>query len=234
MKLSKKYRKMNRGLLLGGILVLLVVLYTIITALTFQFQKTDIQAVVTDFVNEIAALQAKEGTEAEKKDAFAEILSKYATNQGILAEDNYDKEHLLDDYAEFLAMVEEKVQVSEINARFDKSEPKKNFYITRAGVSYAKVFLNVRVDCKMDMPQSMYEYGAEFGSILYLPGSVIEKAVYKEIEGGEEDPVRRYSGSFNYDVTIIMEKSGGDWKVNSVNGVYLWGNMTEERAEGGN
>lgn len=234
MKLSNKYRKMNRGLLLGGILVLIVVLYTIVTALTFQFQKSDIREVVSDFVNEATDLHTEEGTEAEKKESFAKILSKYTTQKGVATESSYDRSQMQDAYAEFLANVHEDVKVNEIDVRFDSEDPDKNFYITRAGVSYAKVMLNVRVDCEMDMPQSMYEYGVEFGSILYMPGSVVEKIDYKEFEGEEEDKVRHYSGSFNYDVTIIMEKSGGEWKVSAVEGVYLNGNMMEERTTGGN
>ncbi len=234
MKLSPKYRKLNRGLILGGILVLIVVLYTVVTALTFQFQKADIREAVSGFINETAALQIKAGTAAEKKEAFAEILSKYTTQKGVATESSYDRSQMLDAYAEFLAMVDEEVRVSEMDVRFDDSMPSKNFYITRAGVSYAKVMLNVRVDCKMDMPRSIYEYGAEFGSILYMPGSVVENVDYKDLEGDEEDEVCHYSGSLDYDVTIIMEKRGGDWKVSAVEGVYLYGNMTEERTKGGN
>ena len=232
MKLSKKQSKINRGLLLGGILVLIVVLYTVITALTFRFQKADIRAVVSGFVNEVAALQAEKGSDAEKKDAFAEILSKYVASKGLGSDDSsYDRWQLQNDYSEFLALVDGDVQVSEITVRFDEDNPDKNFSIVRAGVSYAKVMLNVRVDCKMDMPQIMYECGAEFDSILYMPGSMIEKANYKDAEG--DDTVRHYSGSFDYDVTIIMQKSGGEWKVIAVECLYLWGNMAEEREAGG-
>jgi hypothetical protein len=91
----------------------------------------------------------------------------------------------------------------------------------------------VRIDYKIEMPQYVFEQHSDIASMLYMPGSIVEKIVYEKFEDADET-IRRYAGTLQYEVGIIMEKSVGDWKISSVDSVYLYGSMNEDRSEGGN
>ena len=208
-----------------------MIVYTIITSVTFVSQMDDIRAVVSEFVIDMAEVPLTEGDTAQRA-LFQELLAKYTTEHGVKYDDSYDRQELYDNFLGFLMQKDACVKVHSVQVRFDE-DLSEDISCFRAGVRYAQANCNVRISYEMDIPQRYVNESGDPALFVHLPGVYPEENYLLEKgEEGEADSIYRYTVNISYNVTMIMEKTMGSWRINSIQDTYLWGDIYENKEVG--
>lgn len=203
-----KIRKLNRGLLLGAVLIAGTVSYVVYDNIQFGKNKEDIQKAVESY------FEGFEEVNVSSKDSIAEncenlINDKWAYDKS--AEDNYystKKEIInsLDNYTE------ENIATGYIT-EYDSSP--KNLKVKKSGPNGAVVTLSLNTYSEF--------YGAPY-AITPEGFNQIDNNNYENTNDyymcNPDDSIK-YKSTVNYEnISVYLKKSDGDWKITAVENYY--------------
>ncbi len=195
----KKLKKKNRGILLAILVLLCFLIWINVSGSNFKNEEADnIKAVMSsycDAAEELYTLEGEESASAEEKEAKYEAYinsywsySKYMENQNIYGLDYYVLRDSMLEEADNFADVNEKSSIKEIDYEITLTKVKK------AGDSGAKAT-------------------ADF-SVTYSTGTLDAQPVIIIPDGCMS--VEPSTGKVTYtweDVTVMLEKVDGEWKI---------------------
>ncbi len=214
------WKKTNRGLWLGGALLLVTLIVIVVTALIFSVEKPLIRETVKDYVNDLIALNCapqdaalgKKLSEADRRAKEAELealLKNYWDLEDDTLVNGITGEEMRMAYASLLGdalrtrILEGEVRLSD-----------RDIYISRQGPGYASVSLYV------DTLSVTYE-GAANGIF-----------IGEEIFSDDEIKQDRYIGSYSLELTLEMHRVGGEWRIISCYGYLYEENAVKDGGDG--
>ena len=225
------FRRLNRGLALGVILVLAVVLYTVITGQSFRSaDKPEIEAMAETYLSDLAAFHVNfeeqvcghELTEEEidaRMKEFSDFIAPYFAYKrsgalsGVAAQ-NIDE--IMSAYREYL---KEGTAGEILSLELTMQEAPYGITITKTGPRNATAFLNL--DGVLQTRGIAYQG-------LYVPGSsenwsyiIAPDGYYQEDGASQEDPSKIYESRCAGCMMLYLEKIDGEWKIVYVGNAYI-------------
>ena len=216
------FRRLNRGLALGIVIILAVVLYTVITGQIFKSSdKPEIEKMVKAYLADLSAFH--ENFEEQKcghtltdeeirvrMKEFADFTDDYVAYKksgllyGVSAQNIDDMESYYEEY------LQHGIAGEILSLTLEVQDTSNGITMTKTGPNNAtvSVYLEGLVQVR----------GIEYGSI-YIPGGGIPDAVYIGGEdmdndpGAIEDPTKVYEGRCNGYMRLYLEKIDGEWKI---------------------
>lgn len=219
------FRRLNRGIALGLVIVLAVVLYTVITGQTFKkADKPEIEKMVREYLSDLAAFPVGfEGTTEEhvlteeeiraRMKEFSTFTDKYFTYKksgaisGVSAQNIEEIESVYREYLESGIVCGEVLSFS-----LEPQEISSGLVISKTGPGCATVSLK--------LAGLIRTRGAEYDRIYYGPGmyesfrdTYISEFGDTDIGSETENPDAVYEGRCSGYMTLYLEKVGGEWKI---------------------
>lgn len=216
-------KKINRGLVLGGILLVALIVFIVVKETQFRKEKPMIRQVASEYVTELLAvnLATQEAepeialTEAQKaaqKDALEEVIRKYwymgesDIQYGNVTAD--DMRAVLPDY-----------QNSPMRSTFENiycQVPESAISVRADGPDRAIVSININNlntefrggDGSLFPSGSGFRLYSSYGKGFDMDPDI----VYEPAEDPDESPIR-YTGSYYGYITLEMERVKGTWKI---------------------
>lgn len=211
------FRRLNRGLALGIVIILAVVLYTVITGQMFKnSDKPKIEKMVKSYLADLSTfhenfeeqkcghLLTDEEIRVRMKE-FADFTDDYVAYKksgllyGVSAQNIDDMESYYEEY------LQHGIAGEILSLTLEVQDTSNGITMTKTGPNNAtvSVYLEGLVQVR----------GIEYGSI-YIPGGGIPDTVYTDEDlGAVEDPTKVYEGRCNGYMRLYLEKIDGEWKI---------------------
>lgn len=229
--LKVNWKRTNRGLWLAGIAILIVAISVMIDNYQFKNEKDDIVNVVQNFTNEVeeALISPKDiidkkaswdeaGIEAEKE-SINEAYKKYWTGTGVVTylEEYRGIGNLKEDMdIMFEEMMENKGYFKDL--KIDLGTAK----VSQYGPDGAAVTMECEIDATyLGIDTVFYGIGAEYGMYYYdngYDGYYEDATVDMEVsvDKMEEDKEQEGSFSYSFEMTFVLLREDGQWKISGV------------------
>lgn len=227
--MKKFLKRANRGLILGGIILVILVIYLVIDYATFSAQKDDIANVVKGYIAEIDALNTDADSFDETKfdDTMAKIQTildtYFCDKSGSQGSYVYTKSKLYTEYAESKTWVELQADGSSIT---DADYEYSNFSVKKNGPGSAYVTVNLTYNYVIEIPSASFNYDdadsedsyvmADFGVFGPTGFSFIDPEVSTYDLEASETITRNESLTAIY--YLELYKVDGEWKISNIDG----------------
>ena len=210
------FRRLNRGLALGIVIILAVVLYTVITGQIFKSSdKPEIEKMVKAYLADLSAFH--ENFEEQKcghtltdeeirvrMKEFADFTDDYVAYKksgllyGVSAQNIDDMESYYEEY------LQHGIAGEILSLTLEVQDTSNGITMTKTGPNNAmvSVYLEGLVQVR----------GIEYGSI-YIPGGIPDTVYTDEDLGAVEEPTKVYEGRCNGYMRLYLEKIDGEWKI---------------------
>ena len=232
--MKKWWKKINRGLLLGAVLLIGLIGFIVFKEAQFQKEIPTIQDTAEAYIHDLLELNLSlegenlgkkltEGQRAEKMAAMDRLIVDYmADGDGSKGSYHvYTAQQLRDNYEKTL---EGKVQTIYRNLDFDI--PENRIQVTQEGGDYANVSIylqNVTVEGRGYLDQL---FGGDYLKHSY-DVEIYDKGIYEIVDGEEleEDPIKSedawYGCTYSGNVVLQMKRVDGEWRVTGAY-CYTW------------
>lgn len=211
------FRRLNRGLALGIVIILAVVLYAVITGQIFKnSDKPEIEKMVKSYLADLSAfhenfeeqkcghLLTDEEIRVRMKE-FADFTDDYVAYKksgllyGVSAQNIDDMESYYEEY------LQHGIAGEILSLTLEVQDTSNGITMTKTGPNSATV--------SVYLEGLVQVCGIEYGSI-YIPGGGIPDTVYTDEDlGAVEDPTKEYEGRCNGYMRLYLEKIDGEWKI---------------------
>lgn len=226
------FRRLNRGLALGIVLVLAVVLYTVVTGQMFKStDKPEIEAMAKEYLSDLAAFHENfdaqvcgheltdEEIDARMKEfsAFTDSYFAYKRSGALsgVAAQNIDE--IKSSYRSYL---KEGTAGEILSLTLAPQEVSYGLTVNKTGPQNATVSLYVEgiLQTRGLSYEGIYVPGAsEDWSILISPDGYVQEGV-----DSNEDPSKVYESRCSGYMTLYLEKVDGEWKIVYVGNAYVY------------
>lgn len=220
-KLKKFLKRVNRGLLLGGIVLAGFVVFVITDTISFKKNKPVIEDEIKSYVSALEDIGVNKGAD---QTVYKENINDLISNYWTYSEEKFNSFYYGQNQNEFKNSLEFRIKDSDPNAYVSKWTAKvNNVDISKAGPGYALV----EFDCQIV---------AEFSGNAYLVSPCDAMTIENYVYYGENVPTGLSRISIDGTYKATMTQKDGKWKICLVES-YGW-NSSEITAvdseEGGN
>ncbi|MCD8118581.1 MAG: hypothetical protein LUE29_03715 [Lachnospiraceae bacterium] len=227
--MKKFLKRANRGLILGGIILVILVVYLVIDYATFSAQKDDIANVVKGYISEMDALNTDADSFDETK--FDDTLAKIQTiletyfcdKSGSQGSYVYTKNKLYTNYQDSKTWVEIQAEGSIItDADFEYT----SFSVKKNGPGSAYVTVELTYNYVIEIPSASFNYDDTYGEDDYVMADIgvfgpagfsfIDPEVSISVLESSETITRNESLTATWYVELY--KVDGEWKISNIDG----------------
>lgn len=207
---KKQFKKTNRGLVLALVLIIGVAIFTIVDNINFKEEKSEIEQVVTNYINEMGnfavtpeELIGKGEISDEEFKPYQDKWNEYINKYWVYKKRNPDSlywDTLMSDAKDIYSSLQ---YVSKTQQVISCSYDARNIQISKAGPNCATVsfILKIVAEYKDGAPILTPMYTESFGWM---------------IEEGEENKVFKTSAEGEY--TLTLERTSDGWKIYKCDG----------------
>lgn len=218
--MKKFLKRINRGLLLGGIVLAGFVVFVIVDTVSFKKNKPVIQDALQSYISDFENAGVYSGND---KKTFTDNTNMLISNHWTFTDEEFSGNlYYAYNQEEYKNMISFALSDSEDNASVSKYSAKvSNVDVSKAGPGYAIVSF----DC-----QTVAEFNGN--ACIITPGDAMTASQYAYY--GEDIPTGLSKMSLNGTYEAVMAEKDGKWRICYVNS-YGWDTqITAVNEEGGN